>query len=175
MIAARYADLEIDLSMEEYRKIWVIESFHFRLHADAGTTTCRGGYPTVLQSRPTVHQMLITLQRISAREPRYYPKNIAFEHAGSKSRLFRFHGTTYFETRTEEPENGPPLDGPPTHEVWKLSAAGATPRAPMSSRPNAGRHRAMAVTDYEPASRQALLASYSGTMRPATAASPRRS
>src|ERR1700731_4114358 len=36
------------------------------------------------------------------------------------------------------------------------------PQAPTSSRPGAGRHQAKSVTDYEPASRQARLASYSG-------------
>jgi hypothetical protein len=68
-------------------------------------------------------------------------KDIAFEHASSKSRLFQFHGTTYFETRTEELENGPPSDGPPTHEVWKLSAVGATKMCSF----NPARYRAQPV------------------------------
>jgi hypothetical protein len=48
-----------------------------------------------------------------------------FEHAGSRSRLFRFKGTTYFETRTDDPVGGSPLSVPPTHEVWKFTTSGA--------------------------------------------------
>jgi hypothetical protein len=45
----------------------------------------------------------------------------AFEHAGSDSRLLVFRGVTYFETRSTDSS-----DGLPTHEVWKLTADGAT-------------------------------------------------
>ena len=48
-------------------------------------------------------------------------KDFAFEHVGSTSRLFRFHESTYFETRTEEPENGPPAVCPSSEvELLKL-------------------------------------------------------
>ncbi|HUN94395.1 MAG TPA: lysozyme inhibitor LprI family protein [Burkholderiaceae bacterium] len=47
-------------------------------------------------------------------------QDAAFGQAGQASRLLRYHGTTYFETRTPDP-----LDGVPLHEVWKLGAGAA--------------------------------------------------
>lgn len=47
--------------------------------------------------------------------------NIAFQHAGGTSRLVKYKGITYFDTRTDNP-----MDGLPSHEVWKLNAGAAT-------------------------------------------------
>lgn len=62
---------------------------------------------------------------------------IAFEHAGddNSSRLFRFHGATYFETKSQED-----ADGTPTHEVWKLTADGATKMCSFNPMKYVARH-----------------------------------
>jgi hypothetical protein len=60
----------------------------------------------------------------------------AFEHAGDDSRLLVFRGITYFETRSTDSS-----DGPPTHEVWKLAAGGATKMCTF----NPSRYRAVSV------------------------------
>lgn len=44
----------------------------------------------------------------------------AFPHAGGTSRLIKYNGVTYFDTRTDDP-----MDGLPSHEVWKLSQRSA--------------------------------------------------
>lgn len=64
-------------------------------------------------------------------------KDVAFEQAGETSRLLRYAGTTYYETRTADP-----LDGLPRHEVWKLTSSGATKVCTF----NIARYRAHPVT-----------------------------
>lgn len=63
-------------------------------------------------------------------------QDIAFEHAGEISRLLRYRGTTYFETRTPDP-----MDGLPRHDVWRLTVDGATKMCSF----NLARYRAQLV------------------------------